>query len=100
MVQVVMKPSGMSCYSVTLQTLLPKTTNSNSIPLTLIFPFLFLLSLSHSLFTENLMLMQQIIKTASQLFQTLPTDPQFKENLDLLRYLVCDLITLIAHIYH
>uniref|UniRef100_A0A3P8QCK2 ABC transporter domain-containing protein n=1 Tax=Astatotilapia calliptera TaxID=8154 RepID=A0A3P8QCK2_ASTCA len=38
---------------------------------------------------ENLMLVQQIIKTASQLFQTLPTDPQFKENLDLLRYLVC-----------
>ncbi|CAI5656359.1 unnamed protein product [Oreochromis niloticus] len=38
---------------------------------------------------ENMMLVQQIIRTAGQLFQILPTDPQFKENLDLLRVLVC-----------
>ena len=103
MVRVVMKPSGMSCYSVTSQTLLPSfpfprpifPSNTNNLSLTLIFPL-------HSLppFTENLMRMQDAIQTAAELLQISPTDPRFAEKLGYLRTKVSCLTLPLSQIEH
>uniref|UniRef100_A0A8C4EJC6 ATP-binding cassette, sub-family A (ABC1), member 12 n=1 Tax=Dicentrarchus labrax TaxID=13489 RepID=A0A8C4EJC6_DICLA len=63
-------------------------SNSNNLFLTLIFPPL-LPSLPP--FTENLILMQQTIQTAAELFQISPTDPQFSQQLGHLKSQVCTL---------
>lgn len=79
----------MSCYSVTLQTLLPSLSlshyiflsDSNNVCLTFIFP----LTSTVPPFTENLILMQQTMETAAELFQISLTDHRFPMQLDHLK---------------
>lgn len=74
MALVVMKPSGMPCFSLTLQTSPPS------------FPFLvqlFCVSLiitSRSPLTEDLILLQQTFQTGVELLQTNLTDERFPEK--------------------